>query len=312
MSYRYLFGPVMSRRLGVSLGIDLLIDKICSFNCIYCECGKTTRLTTSRKEYVPTDKVIKELDDFLKDKPEIDFITFSGSGEPTLHSGIGEIINFLKKSYPDYKIALLTNGFLLKDKNLQKELEPLDLIIPSLDAMTDVSFEKINRTEGIVKLADITEGLLELKKNFQGEIWLEIFIVPDINNSDYELSLFKTFLLKLNPDKIQINSLDRPGAETWVKKTTIAELHRVKDFFFPLKAEIVSRVDKTEVKTKSDTDIETVITSLIKRRPCTFNDISAITAIQHEKLDEILNKMIKDNLVEKIEIEGNIFYKIKE
>lgn len=143
--YKYLFGPVPSRRLGISLGVDLVLHKTCSLNCIYCECGRTTNLTVQRNEYVPTEIVLSELNHFLASNPKLDYITFSGSGEPTLHSGIGEIVNYLKNNFPSYKIALLTNGTLFNQSKIRQEVKSIDLILPSLDAVSDKVFQKINQ-----------------------------------------------------------------------------------------------------------------------------------------------------------------------
>lgn len=167
MDYKYIFGPVPSRRLGSSLGIDLIPYKTCSLNCVYCECGKTTDLTFERKEYVPTERVIEELDDYLKTEPELDYITFSGSGEPTLHNGIGEIIKFLKENYPQYQLALLTNSTLLNDEKLQDEIKKLDLIVPSLDAVSEDVFQKINRPVEGLSAQKIVQGLINLNNFLQ-------------------------------------------------------------------------------------------------------------------------------------------------
>ena len=142
----YLFGPVPSRRLGISLGLDLVPHKTCSLNCIYCESGKTTNLTIERKEYIPTAVLISELTTFLKTKPKLDYITFSGAGEPTLHSDIGTIVTFIKKNYPDYQLALITNGTLFYLSKLRREVKPVDLILPSLDAVSEKTFKRINRS----------------------------------------------------------------------------------------------------------------------------------------------------------------------
>ena len=145
--YKYIFGPVPSRRLGISLGIDLLQEKICTLNCVYCECGSTKVLTTDRHEFVPTKEVLEELKDFLSQYEYPDYITFSGSGEPTLHSGIGEIISFLKEEYPKIPVAVLTNGTLLSDAQVRNELMGADLVIPSIDSANESSFLKINRPQ---------------------------------------------------------------------------------------------------------------------------------------------------------------------
>jgi wyosine [tRNA(Phe)-imidazoG37] synthetase (radical SAM superfamily) len=227
MKLKHIFGPVISRRLGKSLGIDLIPFKTCSLDCIYCECGKTNNLTIRRAEYVPTEEVIQELDNYLSTSPDLDYVTFSGSGEPTLHSGIGKIISFLKTNYPDYRIALLTNSTLLSDKDLLEEIKDLDLIIPSLDAVLEKTFSKINRPIASISVEDIINPLINLRDTFQGLIWLEIFIIPGVNDSREEIDKFKEIIKKINPDKIQLNSLDRPGTENWIKKANQSRLEEI-------------------------------------------------------------------------------------
>jgi len=230
MKLKYIFGPVLSRRLGKSLGIDLIPYKTCSLDCIYCECGKTDNLTTKREEYVPTEDVIAELDGYLKNQPDLDYITFAGSGEPTLHNNISKIIEFIKRKYPSYKIALITNGVLFQDNAVIEGIKKVDLIIPSLDAVSQSVFEKINRPASNIKSSDIIKGLKNLRKEYNGELWLEIFIVPGINDTADELQLFRDTIEVISPDKIQINSLDRPGTEDWVNKSKKSELSKISDF----------------------------------------------------------------------------------
>jgi len=134
--YKHLFGPVNSRRLGLSLGVDLVPYKYCPLNCVYCEVQTTTHLVTKREEFFPVDEILGELDLFLRGRQQLDYITFSGAGEPTLHSGIGRIIQYIKKTYPSYKLALLTNGVLLNDPSVRAEVLPCDLVLPSLDSAT--------------------------------------------------------------------------------------------------------------------------------------------------------------------------------
>ena len=145
MVKHYVFGPVASRRLGVSLGVDLVRPKTCSLNCIYCEAQATTNLTLKRMEYVPIDAVIRELDEVLSRHPQLDYVTFSGSGEPTLNSGIGRVVEWLKQHYPEYRLCLLTNGFALGDPELRREIAAIDRVVPSLDASNQEEFEAINR-----------------------------------------------------------------------------------------------------------------------------------------------------------------------
>ena len=164
INYRYLFGPVPSRRLGKSLGVDLVPHKTCTLNCIYCECGRTTHLTLKKDIYISIDQIKKELADFLSHDPKLDFITFSGAGEPTLNSGLGEIVHYLKSQYPKYKVALLTNGTLLHLPDIRKQVFDVDLIIASLDAASKKNFTKINRPHTGLNLSNIIKGLITLKE----------------------------------------------------------------------------------------------------------------------------------------------------
>lgn len=224
MKLKYIFGPVLSRRLGRSLGIDIIPYKTCSFDCIYCECGKTTNLTDKRKIYVPTDEVISEIEKYLSTEPKLDYITFAGSGEPTLHSELGVIINYIKNNYPQYKVALISNSYFL-NKEIIEDIVNVDLIIPSLDAATEKSYQKINRPTSKSSINEIINGLVYLNKKFNGNMWLEIFIVPGINDSDKEIEAFRNIIKKINPDKVQLNSLDRKGTEEWVEKVKREELN---------------------------------------------------------------------------------------
>jgi len=185
--YKYLFGPVPSQRLGLSLGVDLVPKKVCSLNCVYCEVGETTKLTTERKEYVLSEKVKAELQDFMKSRPELDYITFSGSGEPTLNSHIGELIAFVKEHYPDNKVAILTNGTMLSDKKLRRELLAADVVLPSLDAVSQEVFELIDRPHKKIRIADYIQGLIDFREEYKGRIWLEIMLIKDYNDSEDEL-----------------------------------------------------------------------------------------------------------------------------
>ncbi|NCD13360.1 MAG: radical SAM protein, partial [Epsilonproteobacteria bacterium] len=194
--YKYLFGPVPSRRLGMSLGIDLIPKKVCSLNCVYCEVGKTTKLTVDRMEYVKYDKVIDELTHFMRTKPTIDYITFSGSGEPTLNSRIGDVLHFIKKNYPQIKTAVLTNGTLFPDPKVRNELLPADVILPSLDAASQSVFERIDRPESSIKIEAYIQGLVDLRKAYPGKIWLEIFLLKDYNDTKEALDLLKQAVLK--------------------------------------------------------------------------------------------------------------------
>ena len=231
MLYTNIFGPINSRRLGSSLGINLTPHKICSFDCIYCEAGATTELTTIRKEYINTNEIIKEIENKLKTKPNIDYITFSGKGEPTLHSGIGEIINYIKTDWKSYKLCLITNSSMLYNESIYNDLSKCDLIMPSLDAATQNIFEIINKPEKTIHIDNIINSLINFRTVFKNQLFLEIFIIENINDTLEELALLKTICKKIKPDKICLNTLDRNPVKSWVKKASDIKLLEIKNFF---------------------------------------------------------------------------------
>lgn len=241
MAYKHIYGPIRSRRLGCSLGVDMAPLKTCSLDCVYCECGATTALTAERAEYIPTGEIIAELDDYLAGGAPPGYVTFGGSGEPTLHSGLGEIIGHLKKRFPAQKLALLTNSTLLRDSRLRRDILPCDLILPSLDAVSDDVFRRVNKPEASINCAGIIEGLMLLSSEYRGEMWLEVFIAPGINDSADEIALFRDVIARINPARVQLNSLDRPGT---CAELAVASLDSLKDIaraLEPLPVEIVSR-----------------------------------------------------------------------
>jgi len=308
---KYLFGPVPSRRLGISLGVDLVPYKVCSLNCIYCEVGRTTNLTIERQEYIPITEVLKELKDYLDQKPELDFVTFSGQGEPTLNSGLGRVIDFIKDNYPEYKVAVITNGTLFWDKEVRDEVSRADVLLPSLDAVSELSFLKINRPNKNLNINKIIEGLILLRKEFKGKIYLEIFFVPQINDTREELILLKEITNKIQPDLIQLNTLDRPGTEDFVKAVTQEELQRIKDFLEPLPVEIIAKA-KTRKQIKSfNKNIEEQILDTIKRRPCTDKDLSEILDLHLNELNKYLSELIDSGKITSNKQDRGLFFKIK-
>jgi len=228
---RYIFGPVSSRRLGRSLGIDLLPYKTCTYNCVYCECGATTDLTITREEFFPIDDVIAELDQVLAKGPELDYITFAGSGEPTLSLSLGPVIRNLKEEYPWYRVAVLTNGTLCMLPDVRNDLILADLIIPTIPASDKDIQNRLFRPHQSLLISSIINGLARLREEFSGQIWAEVFLVPGINTGERELQNIRKTVLSIRPDLIQLNSLDRPGTESWVNPVGIIELERIREFF---------------------------------------------------------------------------------
>ncbi len=310
-TYKYLFGPVPSRRLGMSLGIDLVPRKVCSLDCVYCEVGKTTGLTIDRKEYIPVQKIKDELTSYFQTNPDPDYMTFSGSGEPTLNIGIGEIIQFVKQNKPHIPVAVLTNGSLFFDKQVRREILHADVILPSLDAATEEAFIKINRPHQDLRIDQYINGLIELRKEFKGKIWLEIFILPGYNDDINELNELKSAILKIKPDTVQLNTLDRPGTLHDLRGATRAELQKISDLWQLNNVEIIAAATTREHMIAYRKDIETAILETISRRPCTLDDLSGILGIHVQEVNKYLDVLEAENRVQPVRLERGIFYQIK-
>ncbi|MBF1191495.1 MAG: radical SAM protein [Fusobacterium periodonticum] len=229
--YKHVFGPVPSRRLGISLGVDLVVSKSCNLNCIFCECGATKKIQLERKRFKDMNEILEEISAVLKDiKP--DYITFSGSGEPTLSLDLGNISKAIKEDLKyEGKICLITNSLLLADENLMKELEYIDLIVPTLNTLTQDIFEKIVRPDYRTSVEEIRKGFINLNKsNYKGKIWIEIFILENVNDSDKNFVDIANFLKSENIryDKIQLNTIDRVGAERDLKAISFEKISRAK------------------------------------------------------------------------------------
>ncbi|MBE0643494.1 MAG: radical SAM protein [Bacteroidetes bacterium] len=310
MNYKHLFGPVPSRRLGISLGIDLTPQKACTLNCVYCECGKTDELTLERKEYVPTAEVLGELRHYLTQHPELDAVTFSGSGEPTLHSGVGEIIAFLKREFPQYRVVMLTNSTLLHLPEVRSALLPADLVIPSLDAVSEDVFRRINRPRHELSSAQLISGLTAFCDTFEGEVWLEVFIIPGINDTPEELALFRQVFERLRVDRIQLNSLDRPGAVDWIepmpRENLVALAHQLGD-----EVEVIGKPVIRQRCAAFSEDTRDRILATIRVRPSTLDDLAGALGLHVLDAGKYLDVLLGDGVIEQHVGERGVFYRIK-
>ena len=313
MIKQYVFGPVASRRLGISLGVDLVRPKTCSLNCIYCEAKETTDLTLERKEYVPIDAVIAELDEVLRTKPELDYITFSGSGEPTLNFGIGRVVSFLKEKYPEYRICLLTNGFALGDRQLRSEIEPVDLIVPSLDASNAEEFEVINRPHPDLKFDGFIRDLTDFCRTTKSLVHLELFIVPGVNDSDESIARFVELIRPMRVPLVQLNTLDRPGVVDWIRPSTAGNTRRfiaALEPFVPVEAVGPFRYRTQTIAHDPSlfTGAEKRILDLVSRRPATVADLEVALNRPGSEINPILEKLFKSGLVEIEKQQRGTFY----
>lgn len=306
--YKYLFGPVPSRRLGLSLGVDLVPKKVCSLDCVYCEVGKTTLLTSIRKEYISFEKVIEELIHYLGRNTKPDFITLTGSGEPTLNSRLGDFIAFIKQGYPEIPIAVLTNGTLFNNQDVRKELANADVVLPSLDAATDITFKKINCPLSNYTVKDHVEGLIKFRQCFTGKIWLEVFILPGYNNHE-EIEKLRVIIEKIAPDAIQLNTLDRPGILKELYPATHKELKQIAKLLTSYNIEIIVSTPIPKNSTVDRKNLDSVILNTLLRRPCTIDDLIKITGLHQKDLINQLLILEKEKKIESILLKRGLFYR---
>ncbi len=315
MRYKHLFGPVRSRRLGYSLGVDLVPYKYCTLNCVYCEVQGTDHLTLERREFFPLEEITSELADFLRERPKLDYITFSGAGEPTLYSRIGEIVRFIKGEYPGYKLALLTNGTLLNNSTLRQEILPCDLILPSLDACLQQTFRIINQPHPALTASGLVEALIALRNDYRGQIWLEVFIIAGINDSEEELACLCGAIEQIRPDLVQINSLDRPGTEVWMKAAGDIVLNKVLNYFtsrLSVPVEIIAKTQRQNLDLPVPEDIEAAIAATLERRPSTAEDLSATLGLHINEISKFLRQLHAERKITVKREHRGIFYSWKQ
>ena len=263
---QHIFGPVPSRRLGISLGVDIIPYKTCSLDCLYCECGRTTNLTCERQSFFPPQLVLDELNMAVAGIPHLDFITFSGSGEPTLNSDLGWLIAEIKKASP-VPLAVLTNGTLLFREDIRRDLLRADVVLPSLDAATAGGFARINQPHPGLDLNRIIDGLVVFRKEFPGKIWLEVFIVKGINDSREEIRALQNALLRIKADKIQLNTLDRPPACPGIESADFKTLEKIRKQWRSMPVEIIKRASRREEIPAFSSNLENSLLNTIRRRP---------------------------------------------
>ena len=214
----YVFGPVPSRRLGQSLGIDTIPLKTCNWNCIYCQLGRTIPLTNERREYVPTEDILVEVEQALRSREneKIDWVTFVGSGEPTLHSRFGELIRCVK-ALTTLPVAVITNGSLLYKPEVREELSAADAVLPTLDAGAAELYRQINRPHPQTTFERLVDGLIAFREGYRGKLWVEVMLVRGLNDTSQTLEDIAKVLQRVKPDAVHINLPTRPPAETWVQ-----------------------------------------------------------------------------------------------
>ena len=300
----YIFGPVPSRRLGRSLGVDLVPFKTCTYDCIYCQLGRTTNKTVQRKQWVPIDAVINQLKAKLDFNP--DYITLSGSGEPTLFSQLEELISRIK-SITHIPVAVLTNGSLLWLPEVRDSLKPADLVIPSLDAGCNQMFQYVNRPHSDISFSRMLEGLVKFRDEYTGKYWLEVFLLAGVTTVETEINRLINCINAICPDKVQVNTVTRPPAEDFVERVPEERLKAITSRLYR-NAEVIADYDSIHRQQDFSARREDVLT-LLQRRPCSVEDIAAGLGLHRNEAVKYVEELLSVGRIEAKPQNQQLYYK---
>ena len=300
----YIFGPVPSRRLGRSLGVDLVPFKTCTYDCIYCQLGRTINKTTQRKEWVPIDIVIDQLKTKLSSKP--DYITLSGSGEPTLFSRLEELIMRIK-DITDIPVAVLTNGSLLWQPEVRNALKSVDLVVPSLDAGSSQMFQYVNRPYRDIAFDKMLEGLVKFRDEYTGKYWLEVFLIAGVTTPETEINRLKTCISSIHPDKVQVNTVTRPPAEDFAERVPQKQLEAIAKQLYK-NSEVIADYSGIHNQQDFSARCEDVLT-LLQRRPCSIEDIAAGLGLHRNEVVKYIEELSSEGKIEAKSQSQQLYYK---
>ena len=304
----YVFGPVPSRRLGQSLGIDPIPLKTCNWNCVYCQLGRSTPMTNERREYFPREDILAEVQQALNNHQpgEIDWVTFVGSGEPTLHSGLGWLIRQIK-SLTDIPVAVITNGALLYLPEIRQDLALADAVLPSIDAGTAVLYRKINRPHPAVPFDHLVDGLAAFRQEVDGQLWIEVMLIQGLNDTEAALRDITAVIGRIQPDEVHINLPTRPPAETWVRPADKEGLMRA----IALLGDVATVVHPAEGSFDlggCDTLVEAII-NIITRHPMRQDELAqALAQWTSSQVGDVLSELEASGQAQVVERYGTRFW----
>jgi wyosine [tRNA(Phe)-imidazoG37] synthetase (radical SAM superfamily) len=307
---RYVFGPVPSRRLGNSLGVDLLASKVCPYDCVYCQLGRTEKQSSRRGSFVPWKDVVKEVGKALKSGAEIDYITFSGSGEPTLSLDIGNAIAAVKKM-TSVPVAVLTNGSLLWREEVREDICQADLVIPSFDAATQELFDKINRPLAL-DTALVAEGICGFSREFDGRVWLEVMVVAGVNDTLEEARAILHALQDARLDRVQLNTVVRVPAESWVQPVPDSRLEEIAGVLAALAPVDVIHHYNRKGHNSFRSDVEDVILSTLARRPCSTDDLAKSLGLAPGVVAKHVGALERAGHLERVAVSGQVQYRVRQ
>jgi wyosine [tRNA(Phe)-imidazoG37] synthetase (radical SAM superfamily) len=315
----FVYGPVPSRRLGLSLGINIIPFKTCPLDCIYCQCGKTTKKTLERRSFFPINDILSAVRSAVRPSSLVprptppDFLTFSGEGEPTLNQDIGRIIRRLKREF-SIPVAVITNSTLLTDPQVRRDLYAADLVVPSLDAADQRNFARVDRNHRDLRVVDIIEGLKLFRRGYRGKIWLEIMLVKGINDSVDHIVALRKAAWEIKPDRVQLNTVVRPPAEKSAKPMSRDDLEQIQLLFGP-NTDVIG-----EVKDKGRRGLarlpaeenractQSAILATVQGRPVTKLDLVCSLGVAPREIEAALQRLLRAKRIRRVSYSGKTFY----
>ncbi|MCP4258110.1 MAG: radical SAM protein [Planctomycetes bacterium] len=303
---KYFYGPVPSRRLGLSYGVDIIPFKVCTLDCVYCQVGKSTELTIKRKDYGPIEPILAELQEIVREGKITDFITIAGSGEPTLNSQLGKLVEGIK-NITDIPVAILTNGTLFYKEDVRVDCAKADVVMPSLDAGDAMTFKKLNRPHCDINIENHIFGLCAFRDEFPGQIWLEVFFVEGINTESDQISKIRNAIQRIRPDKVHLNTAVRPTTEPNLNRLDIEKLQIIAAQLGP-QCEIIADFPTLHHVNFPEKTSEDVL-SILKRRPCSVDDISSGLSIHHNEAMKYITMLQDQGLILSELKDGVLFFK---
>ncbi|MHA1276821.1 MAG: radical SAM protein [Candidatus Helarchaeota archaeon] len=307
---KYVYGPVPSRRLARSLGVDTIPLKTCNFSCVYCQLGRTISFTNKRRDFFPRNEIFQEIEARLKvvGEENIDYITFVGDGEPSLCLSLGWLIEHVHTEF-SLPIAVITNGALLYTEEVREELLLADVVLPTLDAGNPKTFKKINRPHPSIQFRQMVDGMVDFRTMYSGKIWLEFMAVSGINDTSVELKQVRNYLELIKPDRVHINVPIRPPAESWVKIPSEEGLSRIKTTFKDVFEIVLPEFGEFRIMSESIKDIKQELVQIIKRHPMHFTQIQELLKKKGvDKTQMIVKSLEESGLIKRLHYENKIFF----
>ncbi len=301
----YVYGPVLSRRLGRSLGIDPVPFKTCNLNCVYCQLGPTPSSRRTEAVYPPLSAVLKEASEALASAQDLDCVTIAGSGEPTLYEDIGPLIRAIK-AMTRVPVAVLTNGTLLTSQSVREALYQADVVLPSLDAAENRAFTRLARPPGGLDVEEVIAGLVAFRRHFFGQIWLEIMLVRGVNDTGEQLDRLREAIHRIRPDRAQLNTVVRPPAAEWAHPVPPDRMAEIAAYLGP-RCEVIADLSE-RLPTVKEAPASDRILEVVKRRPMTLYDLADVLGVFPAEVSPCIARLMMAGTIQSRLYQSGLFY----